>query len=110
MQRGAAQSKVRQPGSYQMGIEYRIQFSFPNTETVVAEIRRIPWARQSSSSALEFELRLEESDKNWPDATVVVEAGGVYFCDHCGGSGRKVLGEVVARLVSAFGPVTLDEL
>ncbi len=39
-----------------------------------------------------------------------VEAGGVYFCDHCGGLGRALLGEVVARLASAFGAVTVEEL
>jgi hypothetical protein len=34
----------------------------------------------------------------------------MYFCDRCGGSGRALLGEVVARLVSAFGPVTIEQL
>jgi hypothetical protein len=47
---------------------------------------------------------------SWPQATVHIETDGLYFCDHCGGEGRVVLGEVVAALVSAFGTVTIEEL
>jgi len=47
---------------------------------------------------------------NVPLAMVQVEQYGAYFCDHCAGSGRELLGAVVARLVSRFGAVTVEEL
>jgi hypothetical protein len=53
---------------------------------------------------------LGQSAGEWPQATVQAKPGGANFCDHCGGSGRALLGEVVARLASAFGPVTVEEL
>jgi hypothetical protein len=44
-----------------------------------------------------------------PDASVQAEPYGAYFCVF-GGHGREILGLVVARLVSEFGPVTVAEL
>ncbi len=38
-----------------------------------------------------------------------VEPYGLYFCNN-GGDGREMLGLIVARLVSRFGPVTIAEL
>ncbi len=57
-----------------------------------------------------FELRGEVSDADRPHATVQVEPGGASYCDNCGGTGRALLGEVVATLVAAFGAVTVEEL
>jgi hypothetical protein len=93
-----------------MGIEYRLQFSSSGAEAVAAVLRRLPAAREASSPSHKFELGPGATERDWPQATVQVEPGGVYFCDHCGGTGRALLGEVIARLVSAFGVVTVDEL
>jgi hypothetical protein len=56
----------------------------------------------------EFELRAKPS-AGIPDAMMRVEPYGLYFCDY-GGVGREILGLIVARLVSQFGPVTIAEL
>jgi len=93
-----------------MGIEYRLQFSAPDPETVAAVLRRVPGARESPPPDRRFEIGGDETKQEWPWATVQVEAGGAYFCNHCGGPGRALLGEVVARLVASFGPVVVDEL
>lgn len=50
------------------------------------------------------------ADQVGPQASVHLEPGGVYFCDHCAGSGPALLGKLVVKLVSAFGPVTIEEL
>lgn len=91
-----------------MGIEYRLRFAAPAAEAVAALLRRLPSASNLPPPGHRFDLGFGAAD--WPQATIHVEPGGAYFCDHCGGSGRALLGEVVARLVSAFGPVTVEEL
>lgn len=91
-----------------MGIEYRLRFEAPDDEVVADVLRRLPTARAATPPDNRFDLGDAGSD--WPQATVDVELGGVYFCDHCGGSGRAFLGEVVARLASAFGVITVEEL
>jgi len=91
-----------------MGIEYHLRFTASDAIDVAEVLRRHPEAREIAPPSLRFEFG--SAGEGWPQATVQVEAGGVYFCDHCGGSGRALLGEVVARLVSAFGTVTVEEL
>lgn len=93
-----------------MGIEYRLQFSSPDSEAVAAVLRRLPAAREASSPSHRFELGPGAAEREWPQATVEFAPGGLHFCDNCGGAGRALLGEVIARLVSAFGVVIVDEL
>jgi hypothetical protein len=93
-----------------MGIEYRLQFSAPGAEAVAAVLRRLPTARESPSASHRFEIGTDSTERDRSQATAQVQPGGLYFCDNCGGSGRALLGEVVARLVSAFGPVVVEEL
>ena len=91
-----------------MGVEYQLRFTAPDAAAVADVLRRHPAARESAPPGLRFEFGSAGGGR--PEATAEVEAGGAYFCDHCGGSGRALLGEVVARLVSAFGAVTVEEL
>jgi hypothetical protein len=91
-----------------MGIEYRLRFEAPDGEAVADVLRRLPAACAANPPRSRFDLG--DAGQNWPQATVEVEPGGVYFCDHCGGSGQALLGEVVARLASAFGVVIVEEL
>lgn len=77
-----------------MGIEYALRFAAPEAERVASLLRRLPTAR---------ELPPPHQDQvglgDGPEATVAAEAGGAYFCDHCGGRGTEYLGVVVAWLV-----------
>jgi hypothetical protein len=91
-----------------MGIEYKLRFSAADTEAVATVLRRLPAVREAPPPDRRFDLTV--SGREWPEATVRIESDGAYFCDHCGGSGRALLGEVLARLVSAFGAVTVDEM
>ena len=93
-----------------MGIEYRLRFTARDEEAVAAVVRQFPEARATDAPGVRYEFSIGASEKGWPQATLQVEPGGAYFCDHCGGLGRAMLGEVVARLVSAFGAVTVEEL
>jgi hypothetical protein len=91
-----------------MGIEYKLRFVAPDSAVVDDLVRHVPGARELAPprSGVEFVT----ADASWPQASVQVKQGGVYFCDHCGSSGRAVLGEVIARLVSNFGSVTVEEV
>jgi hypothetical protein len=93
-----------------MRIEYRLQFSAPDAQSVATVIRRIPGAREIEAVNPRFDLGCGASVESVPQAMVQVEPYGVYFCDYCAGSGRELLGAVVARLVSRFGAVTVEEL
>jgi hypothetical protein len=93
-----------------MGIEYRLPFDAPDAEAVAAVLRRLYAAREASPPPHRFDLGPGATARDWPQATVQVKPGGVYFCNHSGGAGRALLGEVVARLVSAFGAITVDAL
>ena len=92
----------------QVGIEYRLRFEAPDAQAVAVVLRRLPAAREATPPGSRFDLGVAGSDRL--QATVEVEPGGAYFCDHCGGSGRELLGEVVAGLASVFGAVTVEEL
>jgi hypothetical protein len=90
-----------------VGIEYTLFFGSPNREAVESELSNLVGASTISSGAIEY--RHEAGDSNsMPDATVMIEADSVYFCDH-GGSGRVFLGRVVAKLVGSFGAVRIEE-
>jgi hypothetical protein len=93
-----------------MGIEYRLRFNAPDDGAVDAVLRQLPTARAAKAPGVGYDLGDVTSDEAWPEATVSVEPGGAYYCDHCGGSGRALLGQVVASLVSVFGTVTIEEL
>jgi hypothetical protein len=93
-----------------MGIEYSLRFNAPDAEAVAEELRRMPGVREVATPHHGFEFREGVAEGDWPHATVMVEPGGAYFCDHCGGTGRAWLGAVVATLASSFGPVTVEEL
>jgi len=90
-----------------MGIEYRLRFAFPDRAAVAEVLRRQPDVRETAP-ADRFDFG--DAGHGWPQATAQVEAGGVYFCDHCGGGGQAVLHAVVAALISVFGPVAVEEL
>jgi hypothetical protein len=92
-----------------MGIEYSLRFCAPDAAAVAAVLRKLPAASEASPPANRFDLQVSTSAREWPQATVWVELGGACFCDNCGGAGLALLGEVVGRLVSAFGAVTVDE-
>lgn len=92
-----------------MGIEYALRFRHPGPTAVVNVLGTLPVLRRTGSGLYDFELRAEGSTGGMPDASCRIEADGMSFC-HYGGSGRAFLGEVVARLVSKFGPVTITEI
>jgi hypothetical protein len=90
-----------------VGIEYTLRFPKPDGVAVADALRPLPFVR-SMPEAEEFELRAQAA-ASMPDAVMRIESYGLYFCDN-GGRGREMLGVIVARLVSRFGPVTIAEL
>jgi hypothetical protein len=93
-----------------MGIEYMLRFASTDPDRVAALLRRLPTARELPPPYQQQVGLGGGPPDEWPAATVMAEADGVYFCDHCGGTGREHLGVVVAWLVGAFGAVTVSEL
>ena len=93
-----------------LGIEYKVWGEAFDQATVRDSLIRLPGGSISPKDAMRVEYRYEAtSAAEMPDATVIVEATSVYFCDH-GGNGRAVLGAVVARLCSVLGAITIEEL
>ena len=93
-----------------MGIEYSLGFAAPSSEAIADVVRRLPAVRELHAPDHRFVLGLDESVSDWPEATVIMETGGLYFCDHCGGGGQAAINVVVAAMTSAFGPVAVEEL
>ncbi len=91
-----------------MGIEYRLQFTAPDAATVVSVLQRLPMVQKVAGDEPMFELRTEQTTDTMPDAVVSLQPDGIYFCDNRG-SGKQLLGVLIARLVSEFGPVTVAE-
>jgi hypothetical protein len=92
-----------------MGIEYKLEFSCSDPAELRASLLRVLGAGAAADRQGAVEFRHEIAEKGGPDATVVVEPYGLYFCDH-GGHGRDYLGRVVAIVTSEFGPVSVSEL
>jgi hypothetical protein len=90
-----------------VGFEYRLRFAVPDPSAVAEVLRRLPEARDSSATIAGFDFGCAGGGR--PQATAQVEASGIYFCDHCSPGGGAVLGNIVAALVSAYGPVVVEE-
>ena len=69
-----------------MGIEYRISCPPENLPKLEEFLRRAGGQPcQQYPGQLEFRFKPSQAQE-MPDATAVIEAGGLYFCDHCGAS------------------------
>lgn len=93
-----------------MGIEYMLRFPSSDQARAAKALRRLPSADEGTSRGLRFDFGGLTPTDGSPQATVQVEPDGVYFCDHCGSSGRTFLGYVVAALAAEFGEVNVSEL
>jgi hypothetical protein len=89
-------------------MEYRLRFAYPDEGSLEALLRLLPFVRGPVSSGTLFELRSTDPTGEMPDAMMKIEPCGAYFCDN-GGKGRQMLGLVIARLVSQFGSVAVEE-
>lgn len=93
-----------------MGIEYRISFTFADKSRIDGAVRHLPGLRKAVPPWDGFDWEAPDRDTGGlPDAHFEVESAGVYFVDN-GGRGREFLGILVARLVSEFGQVRVEEL
>jgi len=93
-----------------LGIEYLLRSETFDQAMVRDSLARLSGGSISPNDAMRVEYTYSASPAGeMPDATVVVGASSVYFCDH-GGQGRAVMGAVVAQLCSVLGAVTIEEL
>jgi hypothetical protein len=92
-----------------VGYEYQLQFTHPGAAAVAEVVRRLPFAHERQPQSGEFELWIDGPNGGMPDAAAQVEPYGLYFC-YYGVAGRELLGTLLARLVSEFGAVTIDDL
>ena len=91
-----------------MGIEYSIEFSAANSAEVENIIDTLNHCQHNSKYS-SFELRKTVSSEGMPDATIHLISGGLYFSDN-GGYGQEFLGKLIAKIVSNFGVVTIQEI
>ena len=91
-----------------MGNEYSIRFKSPDHSSIEQALKQFPLHVESLLEPSKLEFRKTDSHHDMPDASIHIETGGLYFCDH-GGLGREFLGQLVAALVSRFGSVTVAE-
>ncbi|MBL0219912.1 MAG: hypothetical protein IPQ07_39355 [Myxococcales bacterium] len=89
-----------------MGTEYRLRFDCDDPGALLHDLSRLPSASASGERQLDF--REAASGTGMPDATLLLEPLGAYFCDH-GGNGREILGRVVARIVARCQRVTVED-
>ncbi len=92
-----------------MGFECKLSFQCPSREAAERLLSSLQDVEYVASSSPRFEFGRHGSSHEMPDATASFEEYGLYFCDH-GGHGRAYLGQVVASLVTHFGPVVVAEL
>jgi hypothetical protein len=91
-----------------MGIEYTIHIQDHDAEAVAVVLRRWPYLHEVVAMSGDFEMRSAPRADGMPDARLVVEPQRIYFCAN-DGVGRDFLGQVIARLASHFGAVTIKE-
>jgi len=90
-----------------MSDEYRLVFAHPGVRSVAECLRPLAGASVLSGPILTLEFR-SGSPLEMPDAILRPEGEGAYFCIF-GGGGRAFLGQILARLVSSYGSVTVDD-
>jgi hypothetical protein len=73
-----------------MGTEFRLRFRYEHTSVLLDAVRHVPGCRELADGRVGFDFREPESSSAMPDATLILEAEGAYFCDH-GGVGREIL-------------------
>ena len=88
-----------------MAIEYRLRFSSSTHEEVAILLAHLPTVSGPHADG-NFEVRVSPSEM--PDAELRIEPCGAYYC-YYGGKGREMLGVLIERLVSRFGPVTVED-
>lgn len=91
-----------------MGVEYLITYPAHPAESLQAVLAPLASQWDSSAQAGYFSSVETLAENTMPDASMAIEPGGVYFCDH-GGQGRAFLGRLVAALVSRYDQVTVQE-
>ena len=91
-----------------MGMEYSIRFAAPERASVEDILSRFGAQREDRPSGVCYVFRSDPSSKGMPDASAMLEDGGLYFCDH-GGYGREYLGRLVTELVGKFGAITIRD-
>jgi hypothetical protein len=92
-----------------VGFEYRLSFAHADINAALDTLVHLAGAKRTAAPTVRIELRRDPSDTGMPDATLVPEDYGLYFCDH-GGYGQDYLGHVVVQLVRTFGAVTVEEV
>ncbi len=89
-----------------MGTEYRLKFAAPDPAALMKKLRSLPLVRPSDDSN---DVVFSGAPSGMPDATFQLTPDGAYFCDF-GGSGREVLGRVIAAVLGHASSIHIEEL
>lgn len=91
-----------------MGLEYSIQFAWPDRATIERVLRAVPGIAVLDTSPASFELRSGDDPSTMRLASLQPTADGLYFCDWTLNGACLYL--VVAYLLAEFGTVTVAQL
>lgn len=90
-----------------MGVEFRLRFAVTEQAAVTEAVRALRFAAETDRSPDVFDLHSNGGSSEYPDARGEVEPKGLYFCVNTQ-MGSGLLGELLARLVDQFGPITVS--
>lgn len=89
-----------------MGTEYQLKFAAPDRAALMRTLGALPLVRHSDGL---HEVVFSGAPSGMPDATFQLTPDGAYFCDF-GGSGREMLGRVIAAVLGHAPSIHIEEL
>ena len=92
-----------------MGFEYQIKFERRTAEELDAQPRSVSEFSDFGGQYGSYNFRTSTNKDCLPDAEARIEKEGIYFCVY-GGSGSRILRDVIGLLLSEDDRVTVAKL
>lgn len=93
-----------------MGIEYFINIFDPNMKLIDNTLRSLPFFREvyQLDDKIHYVFRLKADNKEMPNAEVVIEENGLYFCDY--GSSKEIINLLINKIRQYYVDAKIKEL
>ena len=92
-----------------MGVEYALKLKEVRRGRLDALLRSLSQFACFAPEYRSYEFRAERSTdtKRMPDAYIVIEEYGLYFCDN-GGEGKRILEHLILKIENEYAEAILD--